>query len=53
MAEMVKSSYWDMDESLSSYLAEIAHSQPLSTSEEVNLARQIKEGGRFIPQSLG
>ena len=44
MAEMTKASFWDVDDSLGSYLAEIAHSRPLSAGEEVKLARQIKKG---------
>ena len=44
MAEMAKASLWDMDDSLGSYLAEIANSNPLSAAEEVKLARQIKQG---------
>ncbi|MEW6755575.1 MAG: RNA polymerase sigma factor RpoD/SigA [Candidatus Latescibacterota bacterium] len=44
MAELSKASYWDMDVSLHTYLAEIAHSKPLSGAEEVVLARRIKEG---------
>ncbi|MBT7914836.1 sigma-70 family RNA polymerase sigma factor [Candidatus Bathyarchaeota archaeon] len=33
-----------MEDSLGSYLAEIAHSKPLSAAEEVDLARKIKQG---------
>jgi RNA polymerase primary sigma factor len=44
MAEMTKTSFWDMEDSLGSYLAEIANSSPLSTAEEVELARKIKQG---------
>ena len=44
MAEMTKSSFWDMEDSLGSYLAEIAHSKPLSSADEVDLARKIKQG---------
>ena len=44
MAGMVKASLWDMDDSLGSYLAEIANSNPLSGAEEVKLARKIKQG---------
>ncbi len=44
MAEMTKASLWDMEDSLGNYLAEIAHSGPLSASEEVELARKIKQG---------
>ena len=44
MPEMTKASFWDMDDSLGSYLAEIASSSPLSATEEVQLAREIKQG---------
>ena len=44
MAEMIKAAFWDMEDSLGSYLAEIAHSKPLSAAEEVDLARKIKQG---------
>ena len=44
MAEMTKASFWDMEDSLGSYLAEIAHSKPLSAADEVDLARKIKQG---------
>ena len=44
MAEMTRAAYWDMEDSLGSYLAEIAHSKPLSAAEEVDLARKIKQG---------
>jgi RNA polymerase primary sigma factor len=44
MVEMAKASFWDMEDSLGSYLAEIAHSKPLSAAEEVELARKIKHG---------
>ena len=44
MAEMAKASFWDMEDSLGSYLAEIAHSKPLSSADEVDLARKIKQG---------
>lgn len=44
MVEVTKASYWDMDVSLHSYLTEIAHSKPLSSAEEVQVARRIKEG---------
>ena len=36
MAEMTKASFWDMEDSLGSYLAEIAHSKPLSSADEVD-----------------
>jgi RNA polymerase primary sigma factor len=41
---MTRAAYWDMEDSLGSYLAEIAHSKPLSAAEEVDLARKIKQG---------
>ena len=44
MAETARASFWDMEDSLGSYLGEIAHSTPLSASEEVDLARLIKRG---------
>ena len=44
MAEMTKTSYWGMEDSLGSYLAEIAHSKPLSSADEIDLARKIKQG---------
>jgi len=44
MAEMTKASFWDMEDSLGSYLAEIAHSEPLSSADEIDLARKIKQG---------
>jgi RNA polymerase primary sigma factor len=44
MAEMIKTSFWDMEDSLGSYMAEIAHSRPLSAADEVGLARKIKKG---------
>lgn len=44
MAEMTKASFWEMEDSLGSYLAEIAHSKPLSAGAEVELARKIKQG---------
>ena len=44
MVEMPNFSFWDMEDSLGSYLAEIANSEPLSASEEVELARRIKQG---------
>ncbi len=44
MAEMTKASFWDMDDSLGSYLGEIAHSKPLSAADEIALARKIKQG---------
>ena len=44
MAEMTTASFWDMEDSLGSYLTEIASSKPLSGSDEVDLARRIKAG---------
>ena len=44
MPEMTKASFWDMDDSLGSYLAEIASSSPLSATQEVQLAKEIKQG---------
>ena len=44
MAKMTKASFWDMDDSLGSYLGEIAHSKPLSVADEIALARKIKQG---------
>ena len=44
MAEMTKASFWDMEDSLGSYLTEIASSRPLSAADEVDLARSIKRG---------
>ena len=44
MAEMTSASFWDMEDSLGSYLTEIASSKPLSGSDEVDLARRIKAG---------
>jgi len=44
MAEMIKAPFWDMEDSLGSYLAEIANSKPLSAADEVELARRIKQG---------
>ena len=44
MAEMTGSSLADMEDCLGSYLAEIATSCPLSSEEEVAIARRIREG---------
>ncbi len=44
MVETGKTSSWDGEDSLGSYLAEIAHSKPLRAAEEVELARKIKQG---------
>jgi len=52
MSEMTKAAFWDMEDSLGSYLAEIAHSKPLSAAEEVDLARKIKEGNEAARNRL-
>ena len=44
MAESAKAAFWDIEDSLGSYLGEIATSMPLSGAEEVYLARKIHEG---------
>ena len=44
MAETAKITFWDLEDSLGSYLGDIANSIPLSASEEVDLARKIKDG---------
>ena len=44
MAEMTGGSLWDVEDSLGSYLAEIARSCPLSATEETTLAHRIKQG---------
>ena len=44
MAGTTKAPFWDMEDCLGNYLAEIAHSKPLSPADEVNLARKIKQG---------
>jgi RNA polymerase primary sigma factor len=44
MAEMTKASFWDMEDSLGSYLTEIASTIPLSAADEVGLAHSIKQG---------
>ena len=51
MAEIAKT-FWDMEDSLGSYLGEIANSSPLSSSEEVDLARRIKGGDEGARNSL-
>ena len=51
MAEIAKS-FWDMEDSLGSYLGEIANSSPLSSSEEVDLARRIKGGDEDARNAL-
>ncbi|MCH7715283.1 MAG: sigma-70 family RNA polymerase sigma factor [Gemmatimonadetes bacterium] len=52
MAETAKTSFWDMEDSLGSYLGEIASSIPLSSAEEVDLARKIKEGDEHARNRL-
>ena len=52
MAETAKGTFWDMEDSLGSYLGEIANSTPLSSSEEVNLARKIKDGDEGARNAL-
>ena len=52
MAEMTKAPLWDMEDSIGSYLAEIAHSKPLSAAEEVDLARRIKAGDDYARNRL-
>ena len=44
MTNAAKSPIWDMEDALGSYLSEIASSTPLSASDEIELARRIKEG---------
>ena len=44
MAEQAKAPYWDARDSLGSYLGEIAQSHPLSSAQEIDLARLIKAG---------
>lgn len=51
MAEIAKS-FWDIEDSLGSYLGEIANSSPLSSSEEVDLARRIKSGDEGARNAL-
>ena len=51
MAEIAKS-FWDIEDSLGSYLGEIANSSPLSSSEEVDLARRIKCGDEGARNAL-
>ena len=51
MAEIAKS-FWDIEDSLGSYLGEIANSRPLSSSEEVDLARRIKSGDEGARNAL-
>jgi RNA polymerase primary sigma factor len=52
MAEQAKAPFWDSDDSLGSYLGEIAHSRPLSSGEEVDLARRIKVGDEAARNEL-
>lgn len=52
MAETAKASFWDMEDSLGCYLGEISSSEPLSSSEEVNLARQIRKGDELARNRL-
>ena len=52
MAEAAKGTFWDMEDSLGSYLGEIANSTPLSASQEVNLARKIKDGDERARNAL-
>lgn len=52
MAEEAKGTFWDMEDSLGSYLGEIANSTPLSASQEVNLARKIKDGDERARNAL-
>jgi RNA polymerase primary sigma factor len=52
MAEKAKSSFWDMEDSLGSYLGEISNSKPLSGVEEVALARKIKSGDESARNQL-
>lgn len=51
MAEQAKA-LWDMEDSLGSYLGEIANSKPLSAAEEVALARRIKAGDQTARNQL-
>ena len=51
MAEIAKT-FWDMEDSLGSYLGEIANSNPLSSTEEVDLARKIKDGDEAARNAL-
>lgn len=52
MAEQAKSPFYDADDSLGSYLGDIAHSQPLSGAEEVGLAERIKSGDEAARNEL-
>jgi RNA polymerase primary sigma factor len=44
MADQAKAPSWDTEDSLGSYLGDIAHSHPLSGPQEVLLAQRIKAG---------
>ncbi len=52
MGEPMTAVYWDMEDSLASYLAEIAQSRPLSTADEVTLARRIRSGDEAARNEL-
>ena len=52
MAEQAKAPFWDMEDSLGSYLGEISNSKPLSAGEEVALARRIKAGDESARNAL-
>lgn len=52
MAEQAKAPFWDTEDSLGSYLGEIAHSHPLSGAEEVCLAQRIKCGDETARNEL-
>ncbi len=52
MRQTAKSPIWDMEDALGSYLSEIASSTPLSASDEVELARRIKEGDEVARNGL-
>ena len=52
MGKVANKALWDMDASLGSYLGELGSSSPLSFSEEVDLARKIKQGDEDARNSL-
>ena len=52
MAEQARATFWDMEDSIGSYLGEIASSKPLSAVEEVALARKIKAGDEGARNAL-
>lgn len=52
MAEQAKAPFWDTEDSLGSYLGEIARSHPLSGAEEVSLAQRIKTGDEAARNEL-